>query len=266
MVSAYHRHQEIISLLSQAGRVGVGMLTEHFQVTSETIRRDLRSLEERGMVERVHGGAIIPQDITHHHSGAGGAPGSRGIPSYSPTPALSSLAHAAADLIEPGTRSIFLDSGPAGITLAVVLASIYQEHNWTVVTTSPGAGSILARAGMPRIGMVGGRLSPQSQSLTGPRAVEMITALRADIAFICPDGIIEYQSLISIDPHAGATRRALLTNAALTVSLTPAVCFSQHRGTVFGDISEVDVVITDIDANDPTLIFLSAHDLQVVTP
>ena len=95
---------------------------------------------------------------------------------------------------------------------------------------------------------------------------QMITALRADIAFICPDGIIEYQSLISIDPHAGATRRALLTNAAVTVSLTPAGCLSQHRGTVFGDISEVDVLVTDIDADDPTLIFLSAHDLQVVTP
>lgn len=256
MVSAHHRHQEIVALLSQAGRVGVGMLTEHFQVTSETIRRDLRSLEERGMVERVHGGAILPGDNNTRP----------GVSHFTPTPTMSALARTASQLIPTGTRSIFLDAGPAGTALAVVLASIYEEHNWTVVTTSPEAGIILARAGMPRIGMVGGRLSVRSQSLTGPRAVEMITALRADIAFICPDGIIEQQSLTSIDPNAGVTRRAMLTHAAFTVSLTPAECFSQHRGTVFGDLAEIDVLVTDSAADDPPLIFLSTPDLQVVTP
>ncbi|NLZ58666.1 MAG: DeoR/GlpR transcriptional regulator [Corynebacterium sp.] len=266
MVSAHHRHQEIISLLSPTGRVGVGMLAEHFHVTSETIRRDLRSLEDRGLVERVHGGAIPPQNIsTRTATGLSG--GSIAIPDHPPTPALLALAHAAATLIQPGTRSIFLDSGPAAISLAGILASMYEKHNWTVVTTSPGAGIILARAGMPRIGMVGGRLSTQSQSLTGPRAVAMITALRADIAFLCPDGIIEYQSLTSIDPHAGATRRAMLTHAGTTVCLTPAAGLEQHRGTVFGDIAEVDVVVTDCAVSDPAFIFLSAHDhLQVVTP
>lgn len=265
MISAHERQQEIVSLLSETGRVSVGMLSGHFQVTSETIRRDLRNLEERGVAERVHGGAILPENS----SVRGGTWAHRSVATLSDcpsTPELFALANTAARFIQPETRSIFLDAGPAGVTLAGVLATMYEGRNWTVVTTSPEAGIILARAGMPRIRLIGGRFSSMSQSLTGPRAVEMISALRADIAFLCPDGIVDQQGLTSIDNDASSTRRAMLTNSAVTVSLTPVGCLNQHRGTVFGDITEVDVVVTDADINDPTLTLLSAHDLQVVTP
>lgn len=265
MVSTHLRQDRILSLLSPAGRVSVGFLADHFRVTTETIRRDLSSLEERGLVQRVHGGAIIPESTS-----PADAPAARfepvTVPGHPPAPGLYALARAAAQLITPDTRSIFLDAGLPGIALANVLTTTFHEGDWTVVTTSPGAGIILARAGMPRIGMVGGRFSHSSQSMTGAAAVDMLTALRAEIAFLCPDGIIENQSLTSIDPEAGATRRAMITNSLSTVLLCPAECLTQHRGVVFGDIAEVDAVVTDADINDPTLMFLSTRNLQVVTP
>lgn len=239
-------------------------LARHFNVTSETIRRDLRALEKLELVQRVHGGAITPEAAQPPlPEGFSSFPSIQGYP---PTPAMVVLARSAASLIGPDTRSIFLDSGLVGIALATVLAEIYEDGNWTVVTTSPMAGIMLARAGMPRIGMVGGRLSSQSQSLTGSRAVEMIAAMRAEIAFLCPDGLVDAHSLTSLDPEVGATRRAMITSSSLTVLIFPEASLRQQRGVTFGDLSEADVLVTDADINDPTLLFLSTSDLQVVTP
>lgn len=259
MVSVHRRQEEIVSLLSPTGRVGVELLARHFDVTSETIRRDLRALEKLGLVQRVHGGAITPE-VTQ--------PSSRPqeVKGYPPTADMIALARSAVALIRPDTRSIFLDSGPTGVALATVLGEISEGGNWTVVTTSPLAGIVLARTDMPRIGMVGGRLSAQSQSLTGSRAVEMIGALRAEIAFIFPDGLVDGHSLTSLDPEAGATRRAMITSSSFTVLVYPEASLRQQRGVTFGHISEADVLVTDADINDPTLLFLSTSDLQVVIP
>ncbi len=265
MVPSQTRQKEILSLLSPSGRVGVGMLADHFQVTSETIRRDLRTLESVGLVQRVHGGAILPES-DHSREPAREFHKPVLVPGYPPTSALSSLAQTAARLIKPDTRSIFLDAGLPGIALATVLGGSFDEGNWTVVTTSVGAGVVLARAGMPRIAMVGGSFSPQSQSLTGAAAVSMLASLRAEIAFICPDGIVDHQSLLSIDPEAGATRRAMLTHSRFNVLLCPSACLKQHRGSVFGDISEFDALVTDADIHDSALMFLSDRNIQVVTP
>lgn len=152
------------------------------------------------------------------------------------------------------------------LAVAAVLGEIHGDGRWTVVTTSPAAGMILARAGLPRITMTGGRVSRVSQSLTGRTAVEMITAMRAEIAFVCPDGLVDAHSVTALDPAAGATRRAMITNSSLTVMILPAASLGQPRGITFGDLSEADVVVTDADPATPPLMFPSASNIQVVTP
>lgn len=255
MVSVRGRQTEILALLAHTGRVGVGMLAEHFGVTSETIRRDLRVLEDRGQLDRVHGGAIPPGKGVHATT-----------PQPDPTTDVSALARLAVSFIQPDTRGIFLDSGPVALAVAAVLGEIHGDGRWTVVTTSPAAGMILARAGLPRITMTGGRVSRVSQSLTGRTAVEMITAMRAEIAFVCPDGLVDAHSVTALDPAAGATRRAMITNSSFTVMILPAASLGQPRGITFGDLSEADVVVTDADPATPPLMFPSASNIQVVTP
>ena len=57
-----HRHEEILSQLAQTGRVGVTSIAATLAVSDETIRRDLKMLEERGLLRRIHGGAVITPD------------------------------------------------------------------------------------------------------------------------------------------------------------------------------------------------------------
>lgn len=71
---APERQQEILRLARDGGRVDVVSLAEEFQVTAETIRRDLKALDRAGLLRRVHGGAIP----------AGGSTSSRTSPSASP--------------------------------------------------------------------------------------------------------------------------------------------------------------------------------------
>ncbi len=263
MVPAHQRQHEIVSLLSPTGRVGVGMLASRFHVTSETIRRDFHVLESRGLVQRVHGGAITPDSS---RSILPLPPKPLAVHGHPPDSTALALAEAAAALIKPNTTSIFLDAGLIGTALASVLGTCFQEANWTVVTNSPGAGIILARAGMNRISVVGGHLSTSSQSIIGDRAVDMLSVLRADIAFVSADGVTPNHSLTSVDAGANSTKRVMITNSKFSVLLCAAQSFERQSGTSFANLSEFDALVTDADFHDPALSFLSNHDLQVVTP
>ncbi|WP_080794610.1 DeoR/GlpR family DNA-binding transcription regulator [Corynebacterium pacaense] len=262
MNSSDQRQHVILDLMVPSGRIGVGELAEHFAVTSETIRRDLRQLESRGLLQRVHGGAIIPGDGGVAHSRVAGPVH---IDVDRPGSGNQRIAGAAVDLISGDVTSIFLDSGSPASALAVLLGAIHHEFLWTVVTSSPSVGILLARAGLNRVTMVGGTVSPLSGSVIGAQATETISALRADISFVCADGISIEHGLSTADPASAAVKAKMLANSRVSVVLCPAETLGRELSTSFAEISAPDVIIAEVAANDPILSFLSNQDIQVVT-
>lgn len=267
MVTAAERQHGILQQLGPSGRVAVAPLAEYFEVTSETIRRDLRILESRGELQRVHGGAIIPEALDHTLPRSPTL-----IPGFPPDAALLRLAEAATGLIEPGVRSIFLDSGLPCTALASLFGARVekQEQRWTVVTTSLTAGIAFARSGGggPGTGlvMIHGRVHAGSQSVTGAAAETMIHSLRADIAFLFADTVTAGRDIRTRHPDTVPVKRALIANAKVTVLLSPAEVFREPGGVSFADISGIDVLLTDAHPPPPDLSSLSTHNLQVVSP
>ncbi|MGU3495431.1 DeoR/GlpR family DNA-binding transcription regulator [Xanthobacteraceae bacterium A53D] len=155
------RQQQIIGWLRENQASTVLDLAEHFQVSDETIRRDLKTLAESGIVEKFHGGVRLNEMAWE-------APFERRL--LQQAGAKKRIAAAAAELIEDGT-TILLDNSSSSCFLARELAA--RRRGLTAITVSVEVASILSSAGPHhRIILPGGELRAEDRTLVGPSAIE----------------------------------------------------------------------------------------------
>ncbi|WP_291053056.1 DeoR family transcriptional regulator, partial [Herbiconiux sp.] len=110
------RREGIVRVLDASGRVEVGELAQRLGVAEETVRRDLRALEQAGRLRRAHGGAIANERGTQHpDAGAGDS-------NHDAVRAVHGLAAAVAGCIADGD-AVYLDGGAVGEALAGMLSS-----------------------------------------------------------------------------------------------------------------------------------------------
>ena len=122
---AEERRRQIASLTAVEGRVNVTELSERFEVTAETIRRDLAVLDREGVVHRVHGGAVASQSFqtaeltldTRQRSASG---------------AKAAIARAALDFLPHGGGSIFLDAGTTINAFAELIGQQYPQGQFNI--------------------------------------------------------------------------------------------------------------------------------------
>src|SRR3954464_10140745 len=173
---APERQQEILRLARDGGRVDVVSLAEEFQVTAETIRRDLKALDRAGLLRRVHGGAIpagrldFEPDLAERES----------------TAADEKDRIAKAALAEvPGEGTMILD---AGTTVARLAGAIPLEAALTVVTHSlPIAARLADHPGM-QLHLVRGRLPPRTRAAVDAWALRAYSEIRADVLVLAANG------------------------------------------------------------------------------
>ena len=121
---AEERQQAMAQLISRRGRLSVVQLAEQFEVTTETVRRDLSTLDRMGLVRRVHGGAVPAGSLTVIESGIGER-------DQSNTQAKEAIAAAAVALLPPPDSVVVID---AGTTTARFAAALPRDHRLTVIT------------------------------------------------------------------------------------------------------------------------------------
>ncbi|WP_031166430.1 DeoR/GlpR family DNA-binding transcription regulator, partial [Streptosporangium roseum] len=232
---AQQRQQAILERVRGSGGVRVADLVRELGVSDMTIRRDLEVLAERGLVEKVHGGATAA------------GPGSTEEPGFAAKsmrqqPEKEAIAQYAAQLVRPGT-AIALSAGTTTWTLA---HSVVDVPNLTVITNSIRIADVFHRS--PRadrtVVLTGGVRTP-SDALVGPVAVAAVRGLHVDTLFLGVHGM---------DARAGFTTPNLLeaeTNRELVASAHRLVVPADHTkwGTVgistIAELSQAHVVITD---------------------
>src|SRR5689334_20539258 len=136
---AEERQQAMAQLIGQEGRLAVAQLAHTFKVTTETVRRDLSSLERIGLVRRVHGGAVPASSLSVMELGLG----ERDLAN---TGAKDAIAAAAVQQLPPSRSTIVVDAGSTTARLAAVLP---REVRLTVVTHAVPVAARLA--GQPHI-------------------------------------------------------------------------------------------------------------------
>ncbi|CAL9486951.1 Glucitol operon repressor [Streptomyces sp. enrichment culture] len=230
---APERQQEILRLARDSGRVDVVSLAEQFQVTAETIRRDLKALDRAGLVRRVHGGAIPVGRLDFEPD----------LAERETTAADEKDRIAKAALAElPGEGTVIVD---AGSTVARLAASLPVELSLTVVTHSLPVAARLADHPGIQLHLVGGRVRHRTRAAVDAWALRAYGEIRADVLFVAANGFSAAYGLTTPDLAEAAVKRAAMAAARRVVLLADSSKHGQEHFARFGDLSDVDLLITD---------------------
>lgn len=251
---AEERQQAIATLVGQLGRVAVTDLAERYDVTTETVRRDLAVLDRMGLVRRVHGGAVPPAALTSMELGTTERESSR-------SPEKDRIAKAALDFLPPSGGSVLFD---AGTTTGRVAALLPADRELVTVTNSlPIATRLSVHAGA-QVHLLGGRVRGVTQAAVGPQTLRALDELRVDIAFIGTNGLTTGHGLSTPDTDEGAVKRAMIGAAHRVVVVTDSSKFGREDFVRFAAIEDIDVLVTDGAVPPPLRGELEQHGIEVV--
>jgi DeoR family fructose operon transcriptional repressor len=230
---ATERRQAILDRARAEGRVDVTTLAHHFAVTPETIRRDLAALEHRRLLHRTHGGAVPLERLVLE-------------PRVADREALNvdekqRIARAAlAELPERGT--VLLD---AGTTTAALARLMPADRDLLVVTNGLEVALLLADHPNLSVQVLGGRLRPQSRALVARWAERILAEIFVDVAFLGSNGISTARGLTTPDAAEAAVKQAMISASRRRIVLADHTKFQADHFARFGELADIDVLITD---------------------
>lgn len=249
---AEERRHEIEDLARRNGRVEVSALAERFDVTAETIRRDLTDLEQRGVIRRVHGGAISAGRL-------------RSEPAVSERSEVMAeekerVAKAALEYVPVG-GTILLDAGTTTGALAPLLPT---DRELTVVTNAlPIAMALSSRRNIELL-FVGGRLRGVTLACVDDWATRTLDGLKVDVTFSATNGVSDDAGLTTPDVSEAAVKRAMIRAGRKVILLADHTKVGQEHFARFGEIDEIDVLVTDSGLHEDRASELEASGVEVV--
>ncbi|MET0190396.1 MAG: DeoR/GlpR family DNA-binding transcription regulator [Pseudonocardia sediminis] len=228
------RRQAILRRSRQSGRVEVPDLADELCVAVETVRRDLQTLEDQGLVRRVHGGAY-PVETAAFESGMAyraqnNVPQKRRI-----------AAEAVARLGDAET--VFVDEGFTPQLVAIDLAEL--QRPLTVVTASLPAATALAGCTWITTVLLGGRVRSGTLGAIGPATTAQLADLVIDLAYLGANGVSRRFGLTTPDPAVAAVKACAVASAKRRIFIGTYAKFgisSFHR---FAAVPDFEVLVTD---------------------
>jgi DeoR family fructose operon transcriptional repressor len=248
------RQHAIATLVADRGRVSVAAVAEQFGVTTETVRRDLAVLERGGMLRRVHGGAVPTGALALAEPGLVERHGTR-------TEQKRKIAAAALDLLPGLDGSLVLDGGTTTAALAELLPG---DRRLLAVTQSVPIAARLSAAHGITLHLVGGRVRGVTQCAVGETALRTLAELRVDVAFLGANGMTAAHGFTTPDEAEASVKRAIIRAAQRVVVLADSSKLGREHLMRFAALDEVDVLVTDADADRESLAELEAAGLEVV--
>ncbi|MEU1875300.1 DeoR/GlpR family DNA-binding transcription regulator [Streptomyces sp. NPDC048376] len=204
---AAERRQLILEMVRANGAVSLRELARVVQTSEVTVRRDVRALEAEGLLDRRHGGAVLPGGFTRES----------GFPqkSHLATAEKTAIADLAAGLVDEG-EAIVVGAGTTTQELARRLARV---PGLTVVTNSLLVAQALAHANRVEVVMTGGTLRGSNYALVGSGAEQSLQGLRVSKAFLSGSGLTAERGLSTSNMLSASVDRALVQAAAEVVVL-----------------------------------------------
>ncbi|WP_299036758.1 DeoR/GlpR family DNA-binding transcription regulator [uncultured Pseudokineococcus sp.] len=236
-VLAEERRQAVVDLVRVRGAVRLAELAEALGVSEMTARRDVAELAARGLVDRVHGGAMAPRATSTDEPGFAAK-------SALHVGAKTAIAREAAALVGPGT-SVALS---AGTTTHLAAGLLREVPGLTVVTNSLPVAELLSGPGGGdddrQVLLVGGRRTP-SRALVGPLAVRALEVVNVDVLLLGAHGLDPQRGLTTPTLEEAETDRALVRAARRVVVLADSSKWRVVGLATAVPLEDVDVLVTD---------------------
>jgi DeoR family transcriptional regulator, aga operon transcriptional repressor len=227
------RRQHILSLVQRQGRVLVEDLSKSLGISRITIRKDLDYLQRRGVLQRTHGGALLPQAGTLFDPSLKEKEGRH-------LQEKQRIAAAAVNLIQEG-QCVLLDSGT---TTTAIAGALKKFSHLTIITNAVNIAAELSGTDFEVL-LTGGSLRKNSFSLVGPLAEEMLHNMHADILFLGVDGVDLEVGLTTPNVMESRVNRAMVKAAETIVAVCDSTKFNRRSLSKIVDASSIHHVITD---------------------
>ena len=244
------RRAVILDRLRSQGRVLATDLSAELDVSSDTIRRDLREMDGLGLLRRVHGGAL-----PRHGDASSFATRSRRAPE-----AKASIARRAAACVTDG-QMVVLDGGTTTLELARALR---DDLRASVITTSPPIALALADHPGLEVTVIGGALRRDSLVTVGASAVEALGVIRADIVFLGVCGLHPEIGVTTNDLEERHVKAAMIDGAAEVVALADHDKLGTAMPVVVAPMRAVTQLVTDADVDERALAPYRALGIEVL--
>lgn len=229
---ASQRQQMLVRTVRATGRVDAAAAAVEFQVSTETIRKDLIELERLGLLRRVHGGAIAVDELSFE-------------------PAISArtefmeekrrIARAALEEV-PRTGAVLLDNGSTVARLAEIFPA---DRDLTVFTNSLTIALTLVSRPRLTVHTLGGRVRGVTLAEVGMWATRALSELRADVAFLGTNGLSVERGVTTPDEAEAAVKGMMYGAARRRVLLADHSKIGHVSMLKYADLSDVDLLITD---------------------
>ncbi|MDX1565045.1 MAG: DeoR/GlpR family DNA-binding transcription regulator, partial [Phycisphaeraceae bacterium] len=227
---AQQRHLQIMDLLRTGGSVRVSELASRFDVTEETIRRDLETLGNAGKLVRTHGGAIATSDQELPLS----------IRQATNLKEKIAIAEAAIGRMQE-RQVIGLDAS----STAYEVARRVPDRPMTVVTNGMPIATVLADRAHVRVVLTGGTLDAGSMSLTGAGAEATLERFNLSQLFLSCKGVEVDRGLSEATEEHAAIKHRMMRAAERVILLADHSKINVRSSVCFASIQEVDELITD---------------------
>lgn len=244
------RHDFILNEVKVRNRVLLTDIAAKLNISEDTVRRDLKYLDEQGKIKKVHGGAISnsfhlysykEQEIYAHES-------------------KSVIAHKSHALLKDG--QVILISGG---TTNLEFARLFPGHlKATIFTPSlPLAMQFLEHPNVQTV-FIGGRLNNEAQIALGAETIQTISQVRADVCFLGTGHIDVEHGLSEFDWEVVQLKKAMIQASRKVVSLTISEKINSSQVYKVCDINAIHTLITELDPADPFLHTIRKTGLEIL--
>jgi DeoR family glycerol-3-phosphate regulon repressor len=227
------RHKAIMTLVEKNGSCRVVDLMRHLGVSDETVRRDLRVLAAKGLVDKVHGGVLMP------------AYGVREDPFAARLRMNAQAKRAIAELVAADIsdgESLMIDTGSTTLFVARALA---RHRNLTVITNNGEIGRILAAGSGNKVYVAGGEIRGDDGAVFGEAAIDFLTRFHVDRAILSAGAIHPETGLMDYHLPEAETARAMAAQAERTMVVADHSKFSLRAPVTALALDRLHMIVTD---------------------
>lgn len=247
------RQASILQMIDEFGFVATEAMVTEFNVTPQTIRRDLNELSEHGLLSRFHGGA--------------GQVKSAENPPYEDrlqtgVEAKRKIAAATAALI-PNGASIFLSTGT---TIEAIAEALLEHEKLHVFTNNLHVARILTQNTSFQIIVSCGQVRHSDGGIIGSSSDDFINDFRMDVGIVGISGVDEDGSLLEYDRQEIKTAKTILRNSQKVIMVADRHKFGRRAMNRVGHIRDLDVIITDSEPDAHFKNICEAENVDILIP
>ena len=245
------RQHDILSLAETEGYVSVENLAETFEVTQQTIRRDINNLCDQELLTRTHGGAFYSSGVRNFD--------------YKSRKSLASdekkeIADAVAAII-PDNSSIVIN---IGTTTEQVAESLLSHQGLKVITNNINIVNIFAQSNNAEVWLAGGKVRNLDSAVIGIHTANFIKQFKVDYAVVGVSAIDNDGALVDFDSEEVLVSRAIFKHCRKLILVADNFKFDRTAPMLIGNISEIDTLVTNIQPSPEIINICNKNNVEII--